>query len=52
MVRIQKKSPEFGSRGVKGGMDMGYRVLLRTAYLTARAAIMRDYLEIAVSRVT
>lgn len=40
------------SRGVKGGMDMGYRVLVLAAYLTARAAIMRNSCEVAVSLAT
>ncbi len=44
-AKIKKKAPR-GTRGVKGGMDMGYRAVVRSAVLTARAAMMRKLSEI------
>ncbi len=40
-VQSKKKAPR-GARGVKGGMDMGYRALVRLTALAARAAMMRS----------
>lgn len=49
--KAKKKAPR-GTRGVKGGMDMGYRALVRPAVLTARAAMMRNFSEMCGIRLS
>src|SRR5271157_1552807 len=49
--KTKKKAPR-GTRGVKGGMDMGYRACVRSAHLTAWAAMMRNNVEIVRLRVS